>query len=102
MELIDAYGVKISSRGSDESIFKYGLNCWGNWCETNWGTVQDVDSIRAVIMSPRFEKALEIHRIASPVYEFDLFSAILRKGNPLDPDNLIRRDFQLALRMAGL
>jgi len=58
-------------------------------------------SVRAVTMSPRLEKALEIHRIASPVNEPDLIFCNT-EGNPLDPDNLITRDFQPALRMAGL
>src|SRR3989338_8545920 len=58
-------------------------------------------SVRAVTMSPRLKVALEIHRITAPVIEDDL---IFCNGgnNPLDPDNIVKRYFQPALRMAGL
>src|SRR3989338_3268266 len=58
-------------------------------------------SVRAVTMSPRLKEALEIHRITAPVNEDDL---IFCNGgnNPLDPDNIVKRYFQPALRMAGL
>jgi len=58
-------------------------------------------SVRAVTMSPRLKEALEIHLITSPVNENDLIFSN-KEGNPLDPDNLIKRNFQPALKMAGL
>lgn len=58
-------------------------------------------SVRAVTMSPRLKEALEIHRITSPINEADLIF-VNKEGNPLDPDNIIKREFQPALRMAGL
>ena len=58
-------------------------------------------SVRAVTMSPRLKEALEIHRIHAPVNEDDLI--FCNSGNnPVDPDNIIKRHFQPALRMAGL
>lgn len=58
-------------------------------------------SVRAIAMSPRLKEALEIHRITAPVNEADLVFAN-SAGSPLDPDNTIKREFQPALRMAGL
>ncbi|OGX37489.1 MAG: hypothetical protein A3D87_08735 [Omnitrophica WOR_2 bacterium RIFCSPHIGHO2_02_FULL_50_17] len=52
-------------------------------------------------MSPKLKEALEIHRITSPINESDLIF-VNKEGNPLDPDNIIKREFQPALRMAGL
>jgi integrase len=58
-------------------------------------------SARAITMSPKLKEALEIHRITSPVNETDLVF-VNSTGSPLDPDNIIKREFQPALRMAGL
>ncbi len=58
-------------------------------------------SVRAITMSPRLKEALEIHRITSSVNEEDLVFTN-SAGSPLDPDNIIKRDFHPALRMAGL
>ena len=52
-------------------------------------------------MSPRLKEALEIHRIHAPVNEDDLIFCN-NGNNPVDPDNIIKRHFQPALRMAGL
>ena len=52
-------------------------------------------------MSPRLKESLEIHRINSPINEADLVF-VNSAGSPLDPDNTIKREFQPALRMAGL
>lgn len=58
-------------------------------------------SVRAVALTPRLKEALEIHRIHAPVNEHDLVFCN-KDNNPLDPDNIIKRYFQPALRMAGL
>jgi integrase len=58
-------------------------------------------SVRAISMSPRLKEALEIHRITALVTEDDLVFTN-GAGSPVDPDNVIKRDFQPALRMAGL
>lgn len=58
-------------------------------------------SVRAITMSPRLKEALEIHRITSPTNEDELIF-VNKAGSPLDPDNIIKREFQPALRMAGL
>ena len=58
-------------------------------------------SVRAITMSPHLKEALEIHRITAPINEADLVF-VNGAGSPLDPDNIIKREFQPALRMAGL
>lgn len=58
-------------------------------------------SCRTIVMSPILKKALQIHRISSPVSELDLVFCN-KKGNPLDPDNLVKREFHTALDRAGL
>ena len=58
-------------------------------------------SVRAVTMSPRLQEALEIHRINASINEWDLIFTN-SEGKPLDPDNLVKREFQPALRLAGL
>jgi len=58
-------------------------------------------SVRAVTMSPRLKEAMEIHRITAPINEHDLIF-VNTEGNPLDPDNIVKREYQPALRMAGL
>lgn len=69
----------------------------------NWyfDTPETKYSVRAITMSPRLKEALEIHRFKAPVNEHDLIFTN-KEGNPLDPDNIIKREFQPALRMAGL
>lgn len=58
-------------------------------------------SVRAIVMSPTLRKALEIHRINSPVSPFDLIFCN-KNGNPMDPDNIVHREFHPALVRAGL
>jgi len=58
-------------------------------------------SVRAVTMSPELKKALQIHRINAPVNQWELVFTN-KEGNPLDPDNIVKREFHTALRMAGL
>jgi len=58
-------------------------------------------SVRAIAMSPKLKEALEIHRITSSINAYDLIF-VNKEGNPLDPDNIVKREYQSALRMAGL
>jgi integrase len=58
-------------------------------------------SIRAIVMSPMLKEALEIHRINCPVSAYDLVFCN-SKGNPMDPDNMVKRDFLPTLTVAGL
>ncbi len=58
-------------------------------------------STRAIVLSPMLKETLEMHRITAPVNQYDLVFAN-SEGNPLDPDNMIKRDFQATLRFAGL
>ena len=58
-------------------------------------------SIRAIAMSPRLKEALQIHRITSGENQHDLVFAN-KQGNPIDPNNMIKREFLSALRFAGL
>lgn len=58
-------------------------------------------STRSIVMTPALKKALEIHRINAPINLHDLVFCN-SKGNPLDPDNLIMREFIPTLSMAGI
>jgi integrase len=52
-------------------------------------------------MSPALKEALEIHRISCPVGPHDLVFCT-KSGGPLDPDNMVKREFLPALTAAGL
>jgi len=58
-------------------------------------------SMRAIVMSPKLKKALEIHRISATISSHDLIFCN-SDGNPLDPDNMVKREFHSTLRFAGL
>jgi len=58
-------------------------------------------SRRAIVMTPRLKEALEIHRISSANGAYDLVFCN-KDGNPLDPDNMVKREFLPTLSMAGL
>jgi len=58
-------------------------------------------SHRAIFMSPTLKKALEIHRIKARANENDLVFCN-SEGNPVDPDNMMKRDFLPTLSFAGL
>ena len=80
-----------------------------------WATLKDGDgktrwqfvspkskrSIRSLVMSPRLKEALEIQRITAPVSAHDLVFCN-GEGNPIDPDNMVKREFHTALTFAGL
>lgn len=58
-------------------------------------------SVRSIVMSATLSKALQIHRINCPVSQYDLVFCNT-VGNPLDPDNMVKREFFPALVRAGL
>lgn len=66
-----------------------------------FGTPKTKRSVRSIVMSPVLRKALEIHRINAPVSPFDLLFCN-KNGNPIDPDNMVHREFHPALVRAGL
>ncbi len=58
-------------------------------------------SVRALFMSPKLKEALELYRMACPVSKYDLVFCN-KEGNPLDPDNMVKREFLPTLVAAGL
>jgi integrase len=58
-------------------------------------------SIRSIVMSPRLKEVLEVHRITSSVSAYDLVFCN-SAGEPLEPDNMVKREFLTALSFAGL
>ncbi|MEE8575094.1 MAG: site-specific integrase [Thermodesulfobacteriota bacterium] len=58
-------------------------------------------SIRKVVMSPTLASVLKRYKLESKTNELDLVFTN-GEGKPLDPDNLIRREFKPALRRAEL
>lgn len=58
-------------------------------------------SIRAIVMSPKLKEALQIHRLSSMVNQYDLIFCN-GKGNPIEPNNMVKRHFLPALSFAGL
>ena len=58
-------------------------------------------STRAIVMSPHLKEALEIHRLTCPVSFYDLVFCN-KKGEPYDPDNLVKKEFLPTLVAAGL
>jgi len=59
------------------------------------------NSIRRIVMSPILRQALEQHRLLGRSSEMDLIFSN-EVGLPLDPENLIKREFHPALDRAGL
>jgi len=72
-------------------------------CKTRWQFVSPKSkrSIRSLVMSPRLKEALEIQRITAPVSAHDLVFCN-SEGNPIDPDNMVKREFLPTLSFAGL
>jgi integrase len=66
-----------------------------------FSTPKSKSGTRAVIMSPRLKEALELHRLACPAGQHDLVFCN-KKGGPLQPRNMILREFFPALNRAGL
>jgi len=59
------------------------------------------NSIRRIVMSPVLRQALEQHRLFGRSSDMDLLFSN-ENGLPLDPENLIKREFHPALDRAGL
>lgn len=70
---------------------------------TRWlfGTPKSRSSIRNIVMSPRLKEALSLHRLTCPVSEHDLVFCG-KSGQPLDPDNMVKREYLPALVRAGI
>ncbi len=58
-------------------------------------------STRNVVLSPTLNEALQIHRLKSPESR-DGFIFTAKGGGPMDPDNMIHREFLPTLEAAGL
>jgi len=58
-------------------------------------------SKRAIVMSPKLKEALEIHRLKAIEGSYDLVFCN-KEGSPVDPDNMVKREFNSTLRFAGL
>jgi integrase len=59
-------------------------------------------STRAIAMPTSLASALRLHRMASPFKDEGDFIFASSTGTPLEPRNVVRREFEPALRRAGL
>lgn len=66
-----------------------------------FGSPKSKQSVRAIVMTPRLKEAFELHRMSCPESPHDLVFCT-RKGTPINPANLLRREFLPALAGAGL
>jgi integrase len=64
-------------------------------------TPKSKHSRRNVIMSPALKEALELYRLVCPASPHDLVFCT-KTGTPIEPRNLVRREFEPALARAGL
>ncbi|HKA55729.1 MAG TPA: tyrosine-type recombinase/integrase [Candidatus Binatia bacterium] len=64
-------------------------------------TPKSKNSVRAINMSPTLSLELKKYKLAHPSGAYDLVFA-QEDGKPLEPDNLVKREFIPALRRAGL
>ncbi|TFH65668.1 MAG: site-specific integrase [Candidatus Zixiibacteriota bacterium] len=62
---------------------------------------KSANSTRRIIMSPTLKRYLEDHRLLSSQTELDLVFCT-DQGQPLEPDNLVKREFHPALERGGL
>ena len=85
------------------SLFWLSKNEMNDQDKSRWRFVspKTKNSIRSIDMSKGLAKSLQIHRINCPVSPVDLIFCN-KDGNPLDPDNMVKRDFLPALTCAGL
>ncbi len=58
-------------------------------------------SVRRVIMSVTLKAYLEQHRLLAPKSELELVFCT-EEGRPIDPDNMVKREFWTALERAGI
>lgn len=59
------------------------------------------NGVRRIIMSPTLQRHLEQYRFRTQRFDSDLVFCT-DQGKPLDPDNIVKREFQPALDRAGL
>jgi integrase len=64
-------------------------------------TPKSKQSIRQVIMTPKLREALELHKLHASVSVHDLVFCA-SNGEPIEPRNLVYREFQPTLVRAGL
>lgn len=64
-------------------------------------TPKSRNAIRRIILSPTLNNQLERHKRQTPKSELDLVFCT-DSGTPLDPDNLVKREFHPALERAGI
>ena len=85
------------------SIFWYTLKELDGAHVSRWRFMEPKSkrSMRALVMSPNLREALELHRLSAPVNPHDLVFCT-KEGSPIDPRNLIEREFWPALSRAGL
>jgi integrase len=71
--------------------------------KTRWKfvTPKSKRSVRNIVLSPILKDALEVHRLNSPTGPNDLIFTG-KSGGPIDPDNMIHREFLPTLERAGL
>ncbi len=93
---------------NSNTIFVRRSLYWRTWQENKEGNARwqfispkSKRSIRSIVMSPRLKEALEVHHIMAPVSAHDLVFCN-SEGNPMDPDNMVKREFHTALTFAGL
>ena len=93
---------------NSNTIFVRRSIYWLTWKEngenkTRWQFISPKSkrSVRSIVLSPRLKEALEIHRLTAPINPEDLVFCN-GQGNPIDPDNMVKREFFTALSFAGL
>jgi integrase len=67
----------------------------------HFSSPKSVKSIRTIVMSPKLREALQIHRINGAISPQDLVFCS-SEGTPMDPDNMVKQQFQPALTFAEL
>ena len=100
---IDWQGGRIQVR---RSVFWYLRKELGEAAERDavlwrFTTPKSKHSRRNVVMSPALKEALELHRLECAVSPHGLVFCT-RAGTPIEPRNLVRREFEPALARAGL
>jgi len=85
------------------SIFWYTLKELNGAPVSRWRFMEPKSkrSMRTLVMSPNLREALELHRLSASASPHDLVFCT-KDGIPIDPRNLIEREFWPALSRAGL
>lgn len=64
-------------------------------------TPKSRSSKRSIVMSPKLKDALTLHRLSCPASPHDLVFCG-KDGQPMDPDNMVKREFMPTLGSAGI